>query len=182
MPEFIDQLACSLDTHGESVCGLKTVSQAHATQRSAIPGFSLALVATEYTILRQVIFEVLEHHVQLSIVERDVILDFIGAGKMAAVEQYMLVANRKVAESEERLNFALSSAGMRAFDWDLKTGNFSDKVASLFERIHPDDTRNVDSIIKDALAEKRDYEIQYRSLKPDGAVRWIMAKGRVHSD
>jgi C4-dicarboxylate-specific signal transduction histidine kinase len=53
--------------------------------------------------------------------------------------------------------------------------------ASLAERVHPDDGAVLATAIQDALKTRGSYEAEYRILLPDGAVRWIAARGRYSS-
>ena len=46
-------------------------------------------------------------------------------------------------------------------------------------RVHPDDRAARDAAIKKAIATKGDYELEYRVLLRDGAIRWIGERARV---
>lgn len=48
--------------------------------------------------------------------------------------------------------------------------------------IHPKDKPRIDAAIRDALENDVPYDIEYRIVWPDGTVRWLVAKGRVHRD
>lgn len=103
---------------------------------------------------------------------------------------------RTLQESEDRLRIAVESA--EAGTWELfpQTGKlvWSARTKALFglppdselgyeeflARIYPDDAAAVRRAIDAALEPQGDgrYEIDFRSLWPDGNVRWISAKGR----
>ena len=46
------------------------------------------------------------------------------------------------------------------------------------ERVHPEDRFAVDETMAEARAESQTFEIEYRLLRPDGEVRWLIACGR----
>ncbi|HET7675720.1 MAG TPA: PAS domain-containing protein [Gammaproteobacteria bacterium] len=52
----------------------------------------------------------------------------------------------------------------------------------LLERIHRDDRERVRDAIREAFEHDRHYQVEYRTLSPDGSIRWISARGRVHVD
>ncbi len=102
--------------------------------------------------------------------------------------------------SEESLALALASARAGTFDWDMRTGAavWSPERYRLFgldpepgrggyatwlNAIHPDDREAVLARCAKALAERRsNLQAEYRAVQPDGAVRWLMAVGRITYD
>ncbi len=46
--------------------------------------------------------------------------------------------------------------------------------------IHPDDHAAVDRAVREALAERRPYGLEYRLVDRDGEVRWVYDRGRAH--
>jgi PAS domain S-box-containing protein len=46
-----------------------------------------------------------------------------------------------------------------------------------FERVHPEDRPELKAIIERAIAEKADYDQQFRTLLPNGVVKWIHTVG-----
>jgi PAS domain S-box-containing protein len=116
-----------------------------------------------------------------------------------AVIQHMDITDRKRAEealkiSKERLVFATEGAKLGIWNWDTVTGEliWSDKCKELFgiphdetmsyprfsDALHPDDRDRTDRAVNDALENHKDYDIEYRSLWPDGSIHWLEAKGR----
>ena len=45
------------------------------------------------------------------------------------------------------------------------------------EVIHPDDRTRVRAAVRDAIAAQRRFDVSYRILRPDGAVRWVSERG-----
>ncbi len=99
--------------------------------------------------------------------------------------------------SEEQLRLALESAQMGIFDIDPATGAVvcDDGVARIFgvpaedirdlagglARVDPDDRARMEEGIRAAFAPDADgrYEGECRILRPDGTVRWAVARGQV---
>lgn len=97
---------------------------------------------------------------------------------------------------ETRLRFALDSASMGTWDWDLATqsvewsdnleavhglppGTFDGTFASYEREIHPEDRERVHASIERAIAEGVPHEVEYRLVAPDGTIRWAEGKGHV---
>jgi PAS domain S-box-containing protein len=59
------------------------------------------------------------------------------------------------------------------FDYETRVDH-----AAVQERIHPEDRALRDSAVKTAIETRSGYEIEYRILLRDGAVRWISSRGR----
>lgn len=101
-------------------------------------------------------------------------------------------------ESEERLRFAVTGADLGTWDWNLTTGDlvWNERCKEMFgyppetvmnyERflaaIHPEDRGWVDQAVKDALEGRMAYDIEYRTVWPDGTVRWVSAIGSCFSE
>ncbi len=97
-------------------------------------------------------------------------------------------------ESEEKVRLATVAAELGMWFWDLKTDDlvWTDKCKALFglspdtkmsyelfiNCLHPDDRQRTQEVVTRALDEKIEYDIEYRSIWPDGNVHWIAAKGR----
>src|SRR6185369_17203884 len=50
--------------------------------------------------------------------------------------------------------------------------------AATMDRVHPEDRATREIAIRRALETRGGYEIEYRSLEPDGTVRWINGRAR----
>src|SRR6185369_4515251 len=55
-------------------------------------------------------------------------------------------------------------------------------IDSFTARVHPDDRAKTQAAIDRAIESLGDYEADYRVVHPDGAVRWVAARGRVLAD
>lgn len=97
-------------------------------------------------------------------------------------------------QSEERLKLAINASGLGMWFWDLKRDRleFSKQCKLLFgfdentevsyqlflNTLHPDDRDRTDAAVKQALANKSEYDIEYRAVWSNGSVHWIAAKGK----
>ena len=105
----------------------------------------------------------------------------------------------ELQESKERLNLALTSSRMGAFEWDITENKryfddnvhhllgtnpekFSGTAEEFFEVIHPDDQSAVQDALNKAIERDTPYETEYRVIWPDESVHYIAARGKVQRD
>jgi len=97
-------------------------------------------------------------------------------------------------ESIERIELATTAANLGMWFWDLTTNEliFTSKCNELFgfapattityelfrNRLHPEDRQRTDEAVSSAVAQKLDYNIEYRAVWTDNSVHWLAAKGR----
>jgi len=101
-----------------------------------------------------------------------------------------------LAESEDRFSSALFAARSGAWDWNLKTGelSWSDGLErifgfcqgetkfthdALFERVFVEDRRKVADAVDECLKGKKEYDVEYRIVWPDGSIHWISEAGDI---
>lgn len=94
-----------------------------------------------------------------------------------------------------RLELAMSSGNIGAFEWDISTGaliwdertidlfgiaseGFDSRISSFLDAIHPDDRADVQEAIEESL-ETGEYHVVCRAVWPDGTHHWLEAKGKV---
>jgi PAS domain S-box-containing protein len=100
-------------------------------------------------------------------------------------------AKRALRESEQRLRLALS-AGVGVWDCDLRAkapalspqysrvfGQPPLNHAEWFKLVHPDDRERVLAVARDSIDRVSEWDAEYRLLRPDGSVRWLLSKGTV---
>ncbi len=102
-------------------------------------------------------------------------------------------------EREEQLRLALDVAEMGTWDWRLVTnetrwsdnleaihgvsrGTFDGKMQTFMSLVHPDDVAKLDDTIRDAIADKPDFRVEFRVFAQDGTIRWIHSRGRIFRD
>ncbi len=100
--------------------------------------------------------------------------------------------------SRERLNLVVNSSevGLWYCDLPFSTLVWNSKckehfglppdadvtIDTFYERVHPDDRERTRQAIERAIEGRLDYDMEYRTLAPDGRVRWIRAIGRAFYD
>lgn len=101
--------------------------------------------------------------------------------------------------TEERIQFVLASADIGIWDWDpvrdvvewspvlyaqygLAPGSFGGSFAAFLALVHPEDRVGVQASIARATATGSDFVVEHRTVRPDGAVRWLHGAGRVILD
>lgn len=95
---------------------------------------------------------------------------------------------------EQRLRLALEAATAGSFDWDITTGaivlspehftllgldpgNGTLTYQAWLDRVHPEDISQLEVALDHSLAERRDIDLEYRIIRPDGTIRWINGRG-----
>lgn len=119
----------------------------------------------------------------------------------AQMGQFMERARAVAAlrEEEQRLQQALDAGGIGAWQWDvasqrvtwspnlerihgLEPGTFAGTFEAFTADVHPEDRERLHSTIRRALEEDKPYRVEYRIIRPDGAERWVEARGEVARD
>ena len=106
-------------------------------------------------------------------------------------------AKLALKESEERLRLALAATGTGVWEWERGTGDvywssecfkifgirsLSPKLRTLEKLLHPEDAPRIRSIVSQALADGGEQSAEYRIIRPNGEIAWIMARGQVQFD
>ncbi|WP_435021364.1 PAS domain S-box protein [Tundrisphaera sp. TA3] len=111
-----------------------------------------------------------------------------------------LRTDEALKRSEEQLRLTLESTELGSWHFDTATEGFvvDDRFAAIFglstdrpaqetilAMIHPEDRPGVQAAIRAAIrgVDPEPYAIEFRVIRPDGAVRWVFAKGKaIHHD
>ncbi|MCK5546276.1 MAG: PAS domain-containing protein [Rhodospirillaceae bacterium] len=136
---------------------------------------------------------------------------FIISGTIIAVLTLLMIvvgvyASRKFSvpfaqleKSQTRFNKSQEFANIGTWDWNVKTGElyWSDRIAPLFGykkdelettydnfvgSIHPDDRQMVTDAVTACVETGAEYNIEHRTLWPDGTVHWLHESGDVVRD
>jgi PAS domain S-box-containing protein len=97
-------------------------------------------------------------------------------------------------EREARINLAAESANLAfwSINFERQESWMSDNGRAIFHfepdeplsrelflsRVHPEDRNAIDEAIENARTQSRTFEIEYRLLRPDGEIRWLISRGR----
>lgn len=113
--------------------------------------------------------------------------------------QEQIAETKRVQEMLERgkesMQLAQQYVGIGIWEWDLQMGElvwsdeirrlhgievekFDGRYESWMESILPEDREQVHQSITEALAQKGEYEVQYRVIFPDKNLHWLEARGR----
>jgi PAS domain S-box-containing protein len=118
---------------------------------------------------------------------------------LAAVIEERSEGATTLREREERISLAAESANLAfwSINFERKESWMSDKGRAIFNfgpnerlsrelflsRVHPEDRNSVDEAIEHARASAQTFEFEYRLLRPDGDIRWLISRGRYgHND
>jgi formate hydrogenlyase transcriptional activator len=107
-------------------------------------------------------------------------------------------ADQALRESEARLTLAAASADAGLWELDLQTRRFwsTDKARNLFglpadsgvtfdtflALVHPEDRERIQHTVEQVVQSGEGLRVEYRSLHPDGSVRWMASRGRHHPE
>ncbi|MBN2252090.1 MAG: PAS domain S-box protein [Kosmotogaceae bacterium] len=127
--------------------------------------------------------------------EEKKLLSGVAAALSNALER--VIVQKEMRESLSRLTFAVDASGEGIWDWDIESGKvlfskswkemlgfsdeeISDHVSEWEKRIHPEDVKEVKSVLGKCLrGEIPCYEKEYRLLGKNNSTVWILDKGSV---
>ncbi|MGD8526947.1 MAG: PAS domain-containing protein, partial [Thioalkalispiraceae bacterium] len=102
----------------------------------------------------------------------------------------------QLRENEVRLRRSQGFANIGTWDWNIQSGElfWSERIGPLFgyeegklettydnflAAVHPDDRQAVIDAVNNCVEHGTDYNIEHRTVWPDGTVRWLLEKGDV---
>ncbi len=140
-------------------------------------------------------FTVLLHKTKLRLEDRQRELESRQT-QLAAEVEHRRVVEAALGEREERIRMAVESADIGTWDLNVATGRreWSVRAKEMFglppdadpttldflALLHPDDRQHVGRAIRAALDPRANgsYHVDYRVLRADGTIRWVVAKGQ----
>jgi PAS domain S-box-containing protein len=114
-----------------------------------------------------------------------------------------VTAQREAAEalgaSEEWLRLASDVGKFGIWDWDIVTNRvswsprlyefhgiapekFGGTLEAFQDLVHPADAERLGGIIGAALENRSEFQAEFRAIRPDGGIRWLLTNGRVMTD
>jgi PAS domain S-box-containing protein len=108
-------------------------------------------------------------------------------------------AEEEARRNEQWLNLALGAAQVGAWDWDIPSGHpMAETHTDAFgvpnangrgshapqwlDEVAARDRPIVQQAIARAITEEKPYEAEFRTIQPDGTVRWVLGKGTIVRD
>ena len=105
-------------------------------------------------------------------------------------------AQDELRRSEARLRLAFEASKMGAWDWDLISdkvtwseslerifglapGGFAGDLGGFLKLVHPDDRPKLQAAIDRALESRAEYGADFRIVRADGSIGFLLAKGKV---
>jgi PAS domain S-box-containing protein len=103
-------------------------------------------------------------------------------------------------ENEERLRLGLEAGSIAGvWDWNIATGQviwspqlekmhgltpgtFHGTFDEVVKVVHPDDRDSFRNSIQQTLEKKQMHHVEYRVIRPDGTISWLLGKGRLYTD
>ncbi len=124
---------------------------------------------------------------------------------ISVLVQFMNVRTKKLADAEmraegaQRLTFAAEAANVGIWEWDVQKDqmkwddqmlkfygitreSFSGTVDSWQRGLHPGDRARANQILQESFLGKTKFKLEFRVVRPDGAVRTIFASALVVRD
>jgi PAS domain S-box-containing protein len=119
--------------------------------------------------------------------------------RIIRAEDQVQQAHGDLEQNEARLRLALAAARLAIWDWHVPSGGvvWNDQhyrmmgyqpgeVQPSYEvwasRVHPDDRDDIQATIQRSMAEGEVYISTFRTLWPDGTVRWLEVRGEFEYD
>jgi PAS domain S-box-containing protein len=105
-------------------------------------------------------------------------------------------AEEELRRSEERQRLAVEAGRVGLWHWDIAAnrvewsdliydihglgpGDFDGTVEGFAALVHPEDQEDVSRALSAALSGRSDYHAEFRTVRPDGSIRWIYTNARV---
>lgn len=170
------------------------VSAINQTETHAAKGYSLGAVDYIFTpIVPDILRAKVGVFVELSKKTREVQRQAALLRQMEAREH-----QRALSGTAARLKIALEAGRMTAWEWDVaidrvtwspvqEGGFLSAQVATknlgeLLQSVHSGDRDRLKEAMEQAVAQRREYRVEYRTIRPGGRTSWIEMRGRVLED
>ncbi len=123
----------------------------------------------------------------------------IGASKIARDITDRKRVEAALRDSQTQLALALESSKTAMFDWDIlaQRGSWNPQMATIYgfnpdgkfitatewrALFHPDDATRLAEEAERVYREHDQFQFEYRALRPDGEIRWILSHGRIVRD
>ena len=120
----------------------------------------------------------------------------IGASKIARDITQAKKVEAALRDSQTQLALALEASRTAMFGWDVieKRGTWNSQMAAIYgfqpkgkyisteewrSLFHPDDVQRLIDEADRLLKDQEKFQFEYRAVRPDGEIRWILSHGRI---
>jgi len=114
-------------------------------------------------------------------------------------DEGLRAAKEALADSEERLRLTLHSSGIAVWNWEIASntitadensalmfglpiGQFPQTVEEFAAMVHPEDRGSVQQGVAEAVGQGKEFDNEFRIVRPDSSVRSLVARGKVYYD
>lgn len=211
LPEFLRAVVAALrggsSWGGTPLSSVDTLAEAHGAQRFRM-GFDISAVVKEYSVLREVILEVLrEEECLLESTALLPLLDGLATAGAEALrryavenEQVLRASQEELRQSEMRYRLATLAASDAIWDWDISSNqvHWSENISRVTglsltevqlsqtwwtERLHPEDQERVVQSLRAAIESGESHWMEeYRFQRQDGSYIFVNARGYLVRD
>jgi PAS domain S-box-containing protein len=120
------------------------------------------------------------------------------AAQLVTANHELSAANEKLQELDRlrRRFVAQTAANIGDWEWDIRTGvirwapelddmhglargGFRGTFDAWAATIHPDDRERAVAVVQASLADRTEYDNEYRTIRPDGGFNWVVSRGAV---
>ncbi len=125
---------------------------------------------------------------------RWVVFQALGLAMVLLLASRRAVAERLI-ETDQRLRLALDAGRIGVWDYSLTSGQLwvSSELGTLFGHnpqwfrptfeeflsyVHPEDRDFFHQAVLRTITDRVDYEVDFRIVRPDGSIRWLVSRGR----
>ena len=181
--------------------GAQTLAEVHPDDRKRLTDAVAELTPEKPTL--EISYRVVRQDGTVTWLQRSSRAQFDGQGTLLRIIGIVAdITARKEAEAElalahDRLRLAMEAGKSVAWDWDVKTGrdswsgdlwtvfgipsdSYVGNVEDFRRRVHPEDLERVWTAANDAMQSHKPYKVDFRTLWPDGTVRWVEATGKFY--
>jgi PAS domain S-box-containing protein len=211
MPEFLNEMVAALRGRsswgGTPLSPVDTLAEAHGAQRFRM-GLDISTVVKEYSVLREVILEVLQEEecLQESSALR-LLLDGLASAGAEALRRYAMeneqmlrASQEELRQSEMRYRLATLASSDAIWDWDIPSNqvHWSENISRVTglslaevqssltwwtERLHPEDRERVlQSLLSAVEGREAHWMEEYRFQRTDGSYIFVNARGYLVRD
>ena len=104
------------------------------------------------------------------------------------------VASAALEESQRSMTLAARAADLSMSVWDVQSDRIPEpgssrgpsrqparELGQVLETVHPEDREALGRSVRDVVAKGDALDVEYRTVRPDGEVRWVVTRGRAES-